>query len=178
MTPDEARLAARRAFGGVEHTKDLHRDARSFAWLDDARQDLQYAMRMVRKNPGFTAVAVTTLAIGIGVNATVFTVTNGILFKGFPSVVGNDRILYIGCQKAGGGCGVSYPDFEDWRAQARSFEDLAIANGLDLTLNDKAGLPETMWAVQVSANAFTVIGQRPIIGRALCRPMPHLARLL
>jgi predicted permease len=165
MTPEEARLGARRAFGGVEHTKDLHRDARSFAWLDDARQDLQYAMRMVRKNPGFTAVAVTTLAIGIGVNATVFTVTNGILFKGFPSVVGNDRILYIGCQKAGGGCGVSYPDFEDWRAQARSFEDMAIANGLDLTLNDKAALPETMWAVQVSANAFTVIGQRPIMGR-------------
>jgi putative ABC transport system permease protein len=164
MTPEEARLAARRAFGGVEHTKDLHRDVRSFVWLDDARQDLHYAIRMVRKNPAFTVVAVTMLAVGIGVNTAVFSLTNTMLFKGFPSVVRNDRILYIGCQKAGGACGVSIPDFEDWRAQATSFEDMAIVNGLDLVLSDKS-LPETMFAAQVSVNAFKVIGQRPTIGR-------------
>src|SRR5712691_5964661 len=58
MTPDEARFAARRAFGGVEQTYELHRNARSFVWLDDARRDLQYAVRTLPRSPGFAAVAV------------------------------------------------------------------------------------------------------------------------
>src|SRR5260370_27805585 len=102
---------------------------------------------MFRHSPGFTAVAVTTLALGIGVNAAVFRLTNAVLFKGFPSVVRNDRILYIDSRKTERGCCLSYPDFEDWRAQATSFEGMAIADGLDLTLSDKTGLLETMFAV-------------------------------
>jgi len=164
LTPEQSRRAARRAFGSIEQTKDLHRDARSFVWLDDARRDGRYALRMLRKNPGFTTVAVTMLAVGIGVNTAAFSLANTMLFKGFPSVVRNDRVLYIGCQRAAGGCGVSYPDFEDWRSQATSFAGMALVNGFDLTLTD-SGVPETMFAAQVTANAFTVIGQRPFIGR-------------
>jgi putative ABC transport system permease protein len=132
-------------------------------WIDDAIGDARYAARTLRQSPGFAAVAVLTLALGIGVNATVFAVTNAVLFKGFPSVVRNDRILYIDSRKTGGGCCLSYPDFEDWRAEAKSFEGMAVVNGLTLTLSDKS-LPEIIFAAQVSANAFKVIGQRPFIG--------------
>src|SRR5262245_12969052 len=81
LTPEDARHAAMRASGGAEQIKEWHRDARSFPWLEDTWRDLGYAMRGLRKDPGFTAVAITTLAIGIGVNATVFAVTNAVLFK-------------------------------------------------------------------------------------------------
>ena len=165
LAGDKAQLAARRAFDGVEQTKDRHRDARSFAWLDGVWWDIRHAVRQLRQNPGFTVIAVAMLAIGIGVNAAVFTVTNGVLFKGFPSVVENDRVVYLDSPRTETGCCLSYADFEDWRTQATSFEDMAIANGLDLTLNDTTGLPETMYAVQVSANAFKLIRQRPILGR-------------
>src|SRR5260370_13227456 len=66
MKPEDAHFAARRAFGGVEHAKDLHRDARSFQWIDDARRDLEYAARTLARTPGFAAIAIVTLALGIG----------------------------------------------------------------------------------------------------------------
>ena len=74
MTRDDARRAARLALGGVEQTKELHRDARSFVRLDDARRDLQYAVRLLRRNPLFALTAAASLAIGIGATTTIFTV--------------------------------------------------------------------------------------------------------
>src|SRR5271170_774227 len=98
--------------------------------------DVRFSFRMLAKNPGFTAVAVATLAVGIGVNAAVFTVTNAVLFRGFPHVDPNNRLLYISTR-----AGVSYPDFEDWRAQAKSFRGMAaVANGgLRFILSDGSG---------------------------------------
>lgn len=82
--------------------------------------DVRFSFRTLAKSPGFTAVSVMTLAIGIGVNAAVFTVTNAVLFKGFPHVDPDNRILYI---NKSGCCEISYPDFEDWRAQAKSSKE-------------------------------------------------------
>lgn len=88
-------------------------------WLGDVR----FGFRALAKNPGFSAMAVAMLALGIGINAAVFTVTNATLFKGFPLVAKNDRMLYLA---TGINCCVSYPDFKDWKAQAKSFDDMAI----------------------------------------------------
>ncbi len=90
--------------------------------------DIRFGLRSLVKNPGFTAVAVAMLAIGIGVNAAVFTVTNAVLFKGFPLVKENDRLLYI--SPKGYNCCPSYPDFLDYRAQAKSFRRMAVVHGV------------------------------------------------
>jgi hypothetical protein len=81
MAPVEARFAARRAFGGVEQAKELHRHERSFRWLDDLQRDVRYAFRTLRRSPGFTAVVILTLAVGIGTTTAVFSVVNGIPIK-------------------------------------------------------------------------------------------------
>jgi predicted permease len=135
----------------------------TIGWLDAVAQDVRYAYRGLWRSPAFTMVAVLTLAIGIGVNATVFTLTNAALFKGFRFVVGNDRLVYI--TSRGYGCCVSYPDFEDWRAQAKSFERMAVVHGVRISLSDTVGFPESYDATEVSADTFTLIGQRPMLGR-------------
>jgi putative ABC transport system permease protein len=125
--------------------------------------DIRLSLRALAKSPGFTAVAVMTLALGIGVNATVFTVTNAVLFKGFPLVAGNDRLAYI--SNAASNCCVSYPDFEDYRAQAKSLAGMGIVHGTLLILNDANGYPENLDANENSADTFKLVGQRPIMGR-------------
>jgi putative ABC transport system permease protein len=125
--------------------------------------DLRLSYRTLVKNPGFTAVAVATLALGIGVNATVFTVTNAVLFKGFPLVEGNDRLVYITPKESN--CCVSYADFLDYRAQAKSFERMAIVHGISKILSDDNGFPENLDVTEASADTFRLVGQRPVMGR-------------
>jgi hypothetical protein len=133
----------------------------------DLLGDVRFSFRSLIKNPGFTTVAITILALGIGVNAAVFTVTNAVLFKGFPHVDPDNRLLYIGSPKKGSGSSISYPDFEDWRAQAKSFHGMAVVanGGLRLILSDPSGVAETCDGTQLSANSFQVLGQKPILGR-------------
>jgi putative ABC transport system permease protein len=132
-------------------------------FLDDVR----FGLRTMAKSPAVTIVSVLTLGIGIGVNATVFTLSNAVLLKGFP-FDRNDRVLYMGerdttrAQRFGA---VSYPDFRDWRARVKSFEGLAAATGMRATLSDQSAPPESYQATRISANGFRLIGQKPVIGR-------------
>jgi putative ABC transport system permease protein len=125
--------------------------------------DVRLSFRTLARNPGFASVAVATLAVGIGVNATVFTVTNAVLFKGFPLVEHSDRLVYITPKESN--CCVSYADFLDYRAQAKSFDGMAIVHGIAKVISDGNGFPERVDVNENSADTFRVVGQRPILGR-------------
>jgi putative ABC transport system permease protein len=130
--------------------------------FDGLGSDLRHAVRALRVTPAFTAVAIATLALGIGVNAIVFTIANAVLFKGFSQVPANDRLLYMTALRSGG---ASYPDFEDWRDQAASFQGMAIVHGVQQIYSDDTSFPETFTATEVSAGTFALVGRRPILGR-------------
>jgi putative ABC transport system permease protein len=123
--------------------------------------DLRLSLRALLKNPGFTVAAVAMLALGIGVNATVFTVTNAVLFKGFPVVKDNDRMLYI----SNGGCCISYPDFEDIRAQSQSFDGMGVTHGVGSVVSDQTGFPEHVEVTELSSDSFRLTGEQPFLGR-------------
>lgn len=118
--PAEARAAARRALGGLEQTRELHRDERSFVLVEQALQDLRQALRALAGSRAFTAVALISLAFGIGVNTSIFTLVNAILLKRLP-VPDPERIVQvIGQQKRGDSTFFSYPTFRELRRQKKS----------------------------------------------------------
>jgi putative ABC transport system permease protein len=159
---NEAARRARLEFGGIEKHTEKCRDTRGLPFFDSLLRDIRYALQIFRRNPGFTVAATAMLALGIGINTIVFTLTNAVLFKGFPGVVGNDRILYM---TTGRGCCVSWPDFKDWQAQAKSFEGMALVHGTKVTFNDRNGFPERYDATEVTHETFGLVGQRPALGR-------------
>jgi putative ABC transport system permease protein len=131
------------------------------SWL----QDLRFAVRLLVKDRWFTAVAVIALALGIGVNATVFTFVNAVLIRGLP-FDDPDRILVVGTRDARNrDRGSSYQDFEDWRAATRTFAGLAAYSGQTLNVSDEGRAPERFQGPYLSANAFKLIGQQPLVGR-------------
>jgi putative ABC transport system permease protein len=170
MNPDEARHAARKAFGGVEQAKERSRDARGVRWIEDLWQDLRYGARMLMKNPGFTLVAVVTLAIGIGANSAIFSVVNSVLLRELPYrgphrlvMVWSDRPL----QQAQTGW-TEWPftaaNFRDLRDQNQSFEQMAAftAHRLNITGGDE---PELLGGVRATANLFALLGVEARHGR-------------
>ncbi len=166
MTDEDARLAARRQFGGVEYVKELQRDARSFIWLDQFRQDVQYAVRTLSRNPGFTLVAVLTLSLGIGANTAMFSVVNAAMLRPLP-YGGAERLVRIWESSPELGrltASVSHPNFLDWRARARAFSALAAASGMTFTVTSGQGA-EIINGERVTAEFLSVLGVSPALGR-------------
>ena len=169
LTPDAARLAARRALGGVDQTSERHRDARSFLWLDDLRRDTRYAVRSLARNPGFAVGAVLTLALGIGANTTVFSVVNTVLLKPLP-YRDPDRIVRLSNASSRVTSTeslfrqVSVLDFEDWRALATTFEAMAYYASRETAVMTGA-TAEYARATRVSSDFFRVFAVEPVLGR-------------
>ncbi|HZC18543.1 MAG TPA: permease prefix domain 1-containing protein, partial [Rubrobacteraceae bacterium] len=128
MGAEEARAAALRAFGGVERAREECRDARGVRPLEDLWQDLRYGARSLRKNPGFTLVAVLTLALGIGATTAIFSVVYAVLLRPLPFPE-QERLVVAWKKDLTSGnplVELSFPDFRDWQARSRSFTGLAV----------------------------------------------------
>jgi|RhiMethySRZTD1v2_1073278.scaffolds.fasta_scaffold00350_22 putative ABC transport system permease protein len=168
LSPDEARLAARRAMGSVALAQDLHRDARSFVWLEDLRRDLRHTARSLGRTPGFTAVAVLTLALGIGANVAIFGLLYHTLLKPLPFerpdqlVTVATHIPQVADRFAS--LPVTAPDFREYRRSNAVFSGLSALRGRDFNLTG-SGEPERLHGARVSAEFFSMLGIRPELGR-------------
>src|SRR6266540_3370246 len=165
MTPDEARRQALIKLGGVESTKEAYRDQRGLPLLEVLWQDIRYGARQLRKNPVFTAVAVLTLALGIGANTAVFSVINATLLRPFP-YENPERLIILQERNADGGLqDASYLNFADWRSQSASFESMAAQREGESFNFSGSGEPERLQGQIVSSNFFQTLGIRPYRGR-------------
>ena len=164
LSPEEARRAARLELGGIEQVKEDVREVRAGAWLDSLLQDLRYGARMLRKNPGFTAVAVLTLALGIGANTAIFSVVQGVLLSPLPYNQPDRLVMIMESNPRYAHVWVSYPNFQDWQRNAQSFLQMAafMQQGYDLT---NPGTPEHVDGRAVTAGFFSTLGVRLALGR-------------
>jgi predicted permease len=148
--------------------KEECRDVGAARFVETLIQDLHYGLRQLRRNPGFTAIAVITLALGIGANAAMFTVVNGVLLNPLPYPHANQPVALAEKFASFAEFGISYPDFLDWEKMNHSFEALAAYRHTDLNLTG-LGEAERVKATLVSASFFPLLGVKPIIGRNLSR---------
>jgi predicted permease len=164
MTSEEARRQARIALGGVEQVKEQIRDARTGAWLGALFQDLRFGLRMLRNNPGFTAVAILTLALGIGVNTAIFSVVEGLVLAPLPFREPDRLVSVAESNPHFPLVDVSYPNFRDRQRNARSFEEMAafVPEGYDLT---SPGTAEHLDGKEISAGFFSTLGVKLALGR-------------
>src|SRR6185437_12720931 len=171
MTQEEARRAARIALGGGEQIKEAVREQRGLPLIESFIADMRFGLRMMRKNPAFTAVAILTLALGIGANTAIFSVVNGILLESLP-YAGSSRLLRIANEftirgKPVGLQGASLAEIADVEAQSTAFERLATyQENFGGTIRTDL-MPDVVDFSQVSADFFPMMGVRPLLGRAI-----------
>src|SRR5713226_6996579 len=162
----EARYAAQRAFGNTMQVKEEVREMWGWTSLETLAQDLRYGLRQLRRSPGFAVVVVATLALGIGANTAIFSVINGVILRPLP-FPDPERLAALDerAQTSGGWRSFSYLNFLDCERDSRSFENMAAwrNEGVNLTA---PGDPEYVRARQSSASFFSVLGVRPVLGRA------------
>jgi predicted permease len=165
MAPDAAAALARRQFGPADRFKDEVRDVRGVTWLDDIRRDVVFALRSLRRSPGFTAVAVLCLALGIGANAAIFSVINAVLLKPLPYAEPDRLVRAYETSKTFNGHGsVSFPNFHDWGGQISSLEHLTAWTAASVALQGSAE-PERIRVVAGTSDLFALVGTRPLHGR-------------
>ncbi|HEX7361977.1 MAG TPA: ABC transporter permease [Bryobacteraceae bacterium] len=163
-TPEEARYAALRSIAAIEQRKEECRDMRGMYLIETLLRDLRYAARSLRKSPGFTFVALFTLALGIGATTAIFSVVYGVLLRPLPYKNAARLIVLHETTPKVGTVSVSYPNFLDWRAQNHVFSEMATVAGVAFNL---AGIaqPQNVSGEAVSPNFLSMLGVHPLLGR-------------
>ena len=165
LSPSEARRHALIQLGGAEQIHQAQRDRRTLPWLEELLYDLRYGLRMMARNPGFSAVAVLTLAVGIGACATAFTWINAVLLQPLGGVTAASRLVTVETVTANGEwVPNSYPDFIDFRDKLQKIDGLAVAHPSAFSVG-REDHAERVWGEMVSGNFFSVLGARPETGR-------------
>jgi putative ABC transport system permease protein len=166
MSMEDARFEARRAYGGVEQAKQLHREERSVLWLEQTLQDLRYAILNLLRNPGFAAIAILTLALGIGANIAIFAVVNAVLLQPLPFQHPEQlvRIFDDLNGAAGKDVGMSEPEFEDLRDRSGVFDDISVLFPLSTALSG-GDHSERIEMLCASFDYFHVLGAHAALGR-------------
>ena len=167
MSAKEARNLALRSFGGVERIKEECRDVQRARFIENLLQDLRYGVRVLVKNPGFTLVALVTLALGIGANTAIFSVIYGVLMRPLPYANGN-RLVILHQQAPLArieDMNFSVKEITDYREQNQTLEGVAEHHSMSFILLGREE-PERIQTAVVSANFFDLLGVKPLLGRA------------
>jgi predicted permease len=166
MGAEDARREAVKSFGGVEQTKENYRDQRGLPTIETTLQDLRFGLRMLRRSPGFSILAILCLTLGIGANAAVFSWVEGILFRPYPLVTHQEQLFAITGTARGesGPTDLSWPDVLDLQRSCTLIDSFIVTKimGTTLSIGDRAEV--TVGSI-VSANYFDAIGVHPILGR-------------
>src|SRR6202158_5293116 len=164
MSAEEARREALRSFGGVEQTKENYRDQRGLPMIETTLQDLRFGLRMLRRSPGFSLLAILCLTLGIGANAAVFSWAEGILFRPYPAVTHQEQLFALTGTARGEPELTSWPDILDLQRSCTLIDSFIVTKimGTSLSIGDRA---EVTTGSIVSANYFDAIGVHPILGR-------------
>ena len=167
MNPAEARYAALRRFGGLEPMKETYRERSTFALVETTVQDLRYAVRSLRKSPGFAITAVVVLALAIGANTAMFSVLNAVLFRPLP-YRSPDHLAMIWTEDAAQNFREGRSalwDVEHWRSQSQTFADMATFDAVSTTLTATEGIEQIVGG-SISSNLLPLLGVRPTLGRS------------
>jgi putative ABC transport system permease protein len=167
LTPEEALYAARKQFGNQTLLQEASREVWGFTMIETLLRDVRYGARVLLKSPGFTAVAVLTLALGIGANTAIFSVVDAVMLRPLPYPE-PERLVMLWTSMKGQGvsrAGSAMPDYREWRDQTQSFDGLAAFYYGDFNLSGGGAEPERAQGARVTANLFDVLGVRPALGR-------------
>ncbi len=168
MTPEEAAREARRRFGNLQSVRDECREKRGASFGEETWQDIRFGLKMLRKNPGFTAVAVLTLALGIGANTAIFSVVNAVLLRPLPYPEPGQLVQLRVDWSGSPSTVIGSATFVEVKAQSQSLARIAAYNGGDMTLTG-AGSAERIVAGAVTADFFPLLGVQPALGRNFTR---------
>src|SRR5262245_23309081 len=163
MSPDEARAKALKSFGNLSRKTELGYDIRGGGWLETLWQDLRYGLRMILKNPGFTTIAVLTLALGIGANTAIFSVVNALVFNPLPYP--NPAQLVWVTQDFHGNEIIGAEGYLTWQAQSKTFDHMAAFTAGTIRLGEQDD-SEVINQVRASASLFPALGVAPRLGRS------------